>query len=296
MQINLEDDDNIGYIFILYPPDLNNNTILLKLLTDKNIIKILHGGESLDIPYLFDEFLLTKKNIINFCYNLYDTKFLCDYYNIINNKNNKCSIYYLLKDHNIITNDKLLKLQSIEENTGPMYLIHTDIYALDINILKYALYDVLYLPELLKRFLEKSKIYKNIIPNLTSFNYKYKKNIYFNNIEFENNINNMNLYYIINNNNKILLIDIWKLYYLNNIIDNFFKINYFKKFLNILTKAIIYYEIFNNIKIYNNNNIIINEINTIKHFIKIIKKHKFVYKIIKKYYYYIKNELKKYYI
>ena len=55
MQINLENDSDIGYIFILYPPSLikDNYDILIKLISDPETIKILHGAESLDIPYLF---------------------------------------------------------------------------------------------------------------------------------------------------------------------------------------------------------------------------------------------------
>jgi hypothetical protein len=299
MQINLENDDEYAYIFIIYPPDLNNNKILLNLLTCKNIIKILHGGESLDIPFLFDKLLITKDNINNFCNNLYDTKYICDYHNIINNINNKCSIYYLLVNHNIITNDKLLELESIEIRTGPMYLIHTDIYSLNINILRYALYDVIYLPQLLKYFL-KNEIYIYIIPNLTSLIYKYKKDIYFDHIKLEDYINNLNNYYFYKNNKKITLNNFWKIFNNisddNNIINNIKKINYFKKFINILTKYILYYNIHNyNIIIYNNNNKIY-KIDNINYLIKFIKKHHFFYKIIKQYNNNVKNELKKYFI
>ena len=65
MQMNLENNSNDGYIFVLYPPELSkeNNQILINLLTNTKIIKILHGSESLDIPYLFNQLLITKENI-----------------------------------------------------------------------------------------------------------------------------------------------------------------------------------------------------------------------------------------
>jgi ribonuclease D len=57
MQINLENDSNIGYIFVLYPPDLTkeNYDLLIKLISTPEIIKILHGAESLDIPYIVQD-------------------------------------------------------------------------------------------------------------------------------------------------------------------------------------------------------------------------------------------------
>jgi hypothetical protein len=65
-QINLEDDTNEGTIFIFYPPELNKEdcTTLIKLLTDPYIIKILHGGESLDIPYLLNQLLENDTELI----------------------------------------------------------------------------------------------------------------------------------------------------------------------------------------------------------------------------------------
>jgi hypothetical protein len=116
-QINMEiENENFGTIFVFYPPELNidQTNILIKLLTNKYIIKILHGGESLDIPYLFDQLLKTKDNIINFCYNLFDTKYLCEYGHIESNSNIvKCSIYYLLEEYKIITSKKFKDLESI---------------------------------------------------------------------------------------------------------------------------------------------------------------------------------------
>jgi hypothetical protein len=93
MQINLENDSNIGYIFVLYPPSLtkDNYNLLITLISIPEIIKILHGAESLDIPYLFNQVLITKKNVNGFCNNFYDTRYLCEYYQKENNIKSKCS-------------------------------------------------------------------------------------------------------------------------------------------------------------------------------------------------------------
>jgi ribonuclease D len=56
MQINIEDNTNIGHIFVLDPRRLKNKNVLINLLTSDKTIKVLHGSESLDIPYLFNKF------------------------------------------------------------------------------------------------------------------------------------------------------------------------------------------------------------------------------------------------
>lgn len=83
-QINLENDSNIGMIFVFYPPELSKSdtNILIKLITNEHMIKIIHGGESLDIPYLFDQVLKDTNLIYSFCKNLFDTKYLCEYAHI----------------------------------------------------------------------------------------------------------------------------------------------------------------------------------------------------------------------
>jgi hypothetical protein len=253
LQLNLENDSNKGYIFILYPPDLKNNNldILIKLLTHENMIKILHGGESLDIPYLFDQLLITKNNIDNFCKNFYDTKYLCDY-----KIKSNCSIYKLLLNTNIINNKKYDELDKIEDIIGPIYLIKIDIYNLDYNVLKYSLYDVIYLPELIKYFLKLDINNSNIISDISGLVSKYKRNIEINFINLEKIINIMNLFTINIDNKKYKLYEIWDIYF-NNLLEDFIKlyeINYFKAFIKIITKFILYSNIYNSFKIYNSKN------------------------------------------
>jgi len=270
MQINLESDNsNIGMIFVLNPTELKNNKILIKLLTTRHIIKILHGAESLDIPYLFNQLLITKENIDNFCCNFYDTKFLCDYYNLNNNITQKCSIYYLLLCHNIITKKKFDDLESIEEKTGPIYLIHINIHKLSLDVLKYSLYDVLFLPELIKTFLKLDISYTKIIPEVSCLVNKYKRNIEEEFNTLADSINNFNIYYIIDNNINVLLKDIWEAYYYivndsNKYYEKIKEIHYFKFFFEIITKYIVYSNLVKKFKIYSkNNNILIIKNNSI---------------------------------
>ena len=268
MQINLENDLNEGYIFVLYPPGLSkvNLDTLINLLTTKLIIKILHGAESLDIPYLFNQLLITKENINNFCVNFYDTKYLCDYNFIELNSSGKCSIYYLLVDNKIITQQKKDELEKIEERTGPIYLVHIDINKMPNDILKYSLYDVLYLPDLIKKFILKGPIYAVIIPEISCLVNKYKRQIEmeFNNLE--KLISSLNIYFIWENSKPIILKDIWEGYYwvLNDkhkYLEKLIQINYFKYFFEIMTKLMVYYNIIKYFKVYKNKKQTIENIN-----------------------------------
>jgi hypothetical protein len=245
MQIILQSDDNKANICILYPPQLNNEqyNILIKLLTFKNITKVIHGSESLDIPYLFNQlFKNNKKIIFKFIDNLFDTKYLCEYYHIENNIINKCSIYDLLLEFKIITKKKYKMLNNIENITGPVYTVTFDINNLSKELLEYALYDVLFLPELIKKFLNKNKIYTNLIPEISRLVFFHKRNITNNYSILDNIISKYNNYFIKVDNDNFKLND---LYYIiiniiNNDIINIIEITYFKKFLELIIKLIIY--------------------------------------------------------
>lgn len=259
MQMNLENDSNIGYIFVLYPPSLtkDNYNLLITLISIPEIIKILHGAESLDIPYLFNQVLVIKKNVNGFCSNFYDTRYLCEYYQKENNIKSKCSIYNLLLDFNIITQDKVTELENIENITGPIYLITMDIYNLNHEILKYSLYDVIYLIELIKKFINLGYVYTDLIPEITSLINKYKRSIEnkFNNLILL--INPLNINYIYDDHNRIILKDIWEIYYYtfsdnNNYLNNLREINYFKSFFEIITKCIVYSNILKYFKVHKN--------------------------------------------
>ena len=53
-------------------------------MANTNILKILHGAESLDIPYLIDDnFNLELEPSINFFLSMIDTRYMCEYLNII---------------------------------------------------------------------------------------------------------------------------------------------------------------------------------------------------------------------
>lgn len=250
-QLNLE-SKNVKTIFIFYPPMLGKDDLemLKKLLFNENII--IHGGESLDIPYLFSEIFKNKNEIIKFCKNLVDTKFQCEFYNYKNNFiEYKCKIYLLLKQMNVINEDKYNELIINEEKMGPIYDILIDINNLDKRLIKYSVYDVLYLPRLISKFINLD--HYNLIKETTNSIIILK---YFGlideNMELLNKLNN---FYIIKDNKLLLFNKIvnecseklkhqdTNFKYLNNI-------NYYKKFFNLVIKLSVYIYITNNIEYY----------------------------------------------
>jgi len=252
-QINLEDKTNNAYIFIFYPPALNikEYNILIKLLINPNNIKIIHGGESLDISYLFNTLFKQDSDLIKkFIKNLYDTKFLCEYYHIENNINSKCSIYNLLEEFKILSDKQIKYLENLEVKIGPIYTVEFNIDNLNINLIEYAMYDVLYLPTLLNKIINISKIYKNVIQEFTSIIYYHKKVDISQFKPLYDKINNLNNSFIIVNNNQLKLIDIYYYYYYhkfsNNLLIKLSEITYFKQFIETIIKYSIYNYIIDN--------------------------------------------------
>ena len=287
MQINLENDSNIGYIFLLCPPKLIISLeTLITLITQSRMIKILHGCESLDIPYLFNQLLITLDNINNFCNNFFDTKFICEYKNsekLINFKTlNKCSIYDVLLDDKIISQKQLDYLNKVDDDMGPIYLINIDVNNLDDNLTNYSLYDVLYLPELLKKNINDLNNEHLIISDILKIIFLYKRNIDTTFLKLELLINSVNNNFIFESKIPYNLNTLWT-YYFDVITDieciNILKnINFFKSFFKILSKYILYYNINKKFIIYKsiNNKTVINDFDYFNWF----EKYKYIYPLI----------------
>jgi hypothetical protein len=263
LQLNFEEtlsftNNNHNYIFVIDPNILNKQQtkIIIKLLCSKNIIKILHGGESLDIPYLLNQLLNNnKKNIKNFLLNLYDTKYLCEYHHLLNNIEKKCSIYDLYFEFNIINSERYYYLSNIENITGPIYTIMIDINNLTPKLLEYAVYDVLYLVSLYKEF--------------EKYNYKYISSIA-RTVFYYKRIPDNKYDLIISNNKSEMFYFILYTYIYPTKYYKLFQITYFKKFIeNILNYIII-----------NKHINILKHICWDKHFFHLIKK---IFYLIKKY-------------
>ena len=109
-------------------------------------------------------------------------------------------------------------------------------------------------------------VYIKLIPELTSLINKYKRSIdnMFNNLVLI--VNQLNINYIYDNSNRIILKDIWEMYYFtlsdkNQYLNNLKEINYFKYFCEIITKCVVYSNILKYFKVFQNKNDLSKKIN-----------------------------------
>ena len=248
-QMNFDTKEKKSFIYLFNPTDLSIEqlNVFRNLLNNNNIRFILHGGESLDLPYIFNNILIKKR--YPFLSNLIDTRYLCDYYHIENNIVNKCKINYLNKEMNVISQKQFEFLEKEEEKMGPIYKIIVDVKKLNDLLILYTITDVLYLPELVKKF-PNNNIYKYIISETLAFCIDSKEYLSIDkNISFSQYINSFNNSYLKSENNRFLLNDLF--YHIINIVNDpiinkLRSINFFKKQFDILLKYVIYRQIIKN--------------------------------------------------
>jgi hypothetical protein len=242
-------------IFLFYPPNIDIK-IFRKLLISDNIIKILHGSESLDIPYLYDN-IIGKEYRRDFCKNFFDTRYMCEYYNATNKVvNGKCRIYDLLLQMKVITQTKYDDLMKNDKMMGNIWDIFIDVRKLSNELAKYSIYDVLYLPQLYKAF-PNTDIYKYIIPDIANLNFelRYEKqlDVLFTNIS-QHNLTKYKLNFELNQRlylsfNEMYII-VFGYLLTNEMFDNLYKINYFRKFIEFIVKNILYNLLDSHIKLF----------------------------------------------
>ena len=258
-QILLEDDeikkkDDIVNIYLFYPPDLSDGQtkILINLLTHPEIKKILHGGESLDIPYLFNMLLKNEDDKIKFSLNLYDTKYICEYFHLVKKTKDKCKIYYFLKEMEIINNQQFDNLIKNEEEMGPIWFINLDINKLNKNVILYSSFDVLYLKELLNKLIKlNSEEEIDIISGMSSINFIYRLALPVHS-NYIDKISEYNVHMLFDNNKVgVKFNDIFDLYYYwynddIKIFSKFTEINFFKRLIQSIVKIYLYSNFTNN--------------------------------------------------
>ena len=191
--------------------------------------------------------------MIKFLKKVKDTKFMCESYNYENKlSENKCKIYHLLVQMNVIDKKQFDFLLKNEEDMGAIYNIFIDVKNMKKELIYYSAYDVLYLPKLIDSF-PNNDYYNYILPEITNI-IIFAKQINF----IEDNLlllNKFNTFYILINNNKLLFNDIYKQVIDRINFENLDKIlssNYFKKFFQMIYKFIIYIYITNNYEYYLN--------------------------------------------
>ena len=267
------DNKIIKKYYIIYPPILNSSIFKYfkhHIFSNVNILKILHGSESLDIPYIVDDFydyINELDLIIDFFNSMIDTRYLCEYLNIINKESKSCKIYDLLLTLNIINQTEKERLELNEEKMGKIYNINIDIYNLSSELILYAIHDVVYLVDAYSILLEKIiKVNpKDYYLLLDCIRYSFLEKKYISNIGDDkviiDNINNY--FYYLSSTVKINLVKSYEIIIndyktINISTNNLLNINFIKSNVNNLLKIIVYSIILKYHKVYAANNQLIN--------------------------------------
>lgn len=284
MQINFGE-----HVWIIDPRKYTEKYVKIiaeQLFLNDNIYKVLHGADSLDLPYVYNEILYDNKDdIIRMTKKLIDTRFLCEYTRHSKSEEGKCSIYNAMLYFDTITKTKFDDLEKINDSMGPVQNVMWDVDHLTKYHIEYAYYDVLYLNDFLVN------IYKKVIretPNLVRSYYYIMEIIRFVLLErrgvtnvigtqnfsnysspsskevgqlSKNIVNKMNNYSIKHNNENVTLVNLYEIvmdgYILKDgdkIVDLNFLVsnNYIKGVFPFVLKHVFYYVISINFKIQKN--------------------------------------------
>lgn len=255
-----EDKHKFNYIWILNPNDMTDvckKILIDNILTNYKIIKILHGSDSLDVPYIYKGLFEGNSDIFKkFVARMVDTRFICEHYKISQEEDKKCTIYGSLLDFDVIDQRKLDILTTIDARIGPKSDYPWDIHNLLDRHLEYTLYDVIYLKHLLlnikKKAIEKTpELEKSyyIIPQLVRLVYLQKRDLipYYDTIKQVVDI--ANNYWIIKKGDtpNPTLHSIYTSFIKDLIlkesqvnVNYMFGINYMRKYLTIFFKFIVY--------------------------------------------------------
>ena len=282
MQINFErlnsdNKDTTSHIFIINPgefDDYNKNLLIKYLMTNNSCYKILHGCDSLDLPYMYEILFNNDSKLIkDFTTTVFDTRFFCEYYKLTLGMEKKCSIYDALLFFEVIDKNKFDELNTIHDYMGPVQDISWNIKKMSSYHVKYALYDVLFLKYFLLNIYKLS--YKNtkkyfksylLIAPITRFIFIDKKEITKVILNCKKNIDPINNFHIKINGKNITLITIYN-EIINDLkinnwqidIQNILMVNYFRTGLVTVFKNIIYYLVIKHFTLYEKKNMIYNQ-------------------------------------
>ena len=278
-QMNYEHRETPKSMIIFVNPteldqDMMNNFIRL-IMCNKSIRKILHGSDSLDIPYIYENmFQGDTVKIIKFTRGLLDTRFLCEYYKLSKSEpsDNKCSIYDAVKYFGQISDEQHKTLDDILNAMPPVNDIIWNIHKLSDSHIKYAYHDVIYLKYFYYQIISKAAgnvpdnmkhdivfLYKNILTELTQFVYLERRGITFIMKTCEEEVNPINNYIVRgqDRSKNMKLIDVFKTIFSKIIvykpyadIDKILTVNYFKALITVIIKKMTYTIISKKYRIY----------------------------------------------
>lgn len=273
MQINFEtmpslENKTNSYIWIINPGEFIEERVqflVQYLMRNKYITKILHGADSLDIPYMFHEMFNDDFNTISdFAKGIIDTRFLCEFYKVSMNYDKKCSIYEALLSFETITQEKYDYLVDTHDKMGPVQDISWNIHKMSSFHILYGLYDVLFLKHFVNDIYKKAKAdipdqfnAYTYLPLITKLVYLDKHDIIDISKQIKNEIDSVNNYFIRKNNNILTLIKIYN-YVIDNMIlhelgidfSHLLGVNYYRSTIILLLKLIVYSIVTNNFTVF----------------------------------------------
>lgn len=299
-QLNFEHNVSLqSFILIISPNKLKSEIMHIfinMIICNKYIKKILHGSDSLDIPYIYEHMLQNDTiKIRRFTRTLIDTRFLVEYYklNLDQESNNKSRIYDENPDNStiyyfgLISKEKQNQLTHMLDEMPHVNDRQWNIAKMAKSQVLYAQYDVIFLKYFYYRILycaikncknqntnvnlncnkNTVALYKHVLFELTQFVYLENNKITFLSVKCKEEIDPMNNFMIKKNNNVYKLIDIYKevtsdLKTVNPYIqiNKILKINHFRKiFMDYITRKIVYTVLSTKYKIYKNKNTILSD-------------------------------------
>jgi hypothetical protein len=260
-------------VMLINPNELEStmiNNFVDLIICNQYIKKILHGADSLDIPYIYVHMLQNDtKKIIAFTKSLIDTRLLCEYYKLNRNEvmEYRCSIYdedpsrSAVYYFSVISKEQQHKLTKLFESLPPPREIEWNIHKLLSSQFSYAVRDVIYLKWFFykivhdaskdgKTDLDKKaiiRLYKYVLTELTQLVFLENNGITFLKNKCKEEVDIINNYFIRKTTGIVKMIDIY-----NQIssdlsttnpkveISRVIKVNHFKSLVLLVVKRIIY--------------------------------------------------------
>lgn len=273
-QLNFEHDISLKSIIMIVSPNELESIMMdnfIKLIMCNNLIKkILHGSDSLDIPYVYNYMLAEDADkIIKFTKEVIDTRFLCEYYklNRPDVTDNRCSIYdedpkrSAIYYFGVVNEQQQQKLTELLQSMPPPFDIEWNIHKMPKSRVLYAQYDVLFLKYFYYRIIhvatedeqtESGKkdiiiLYKHVLNEITQFVYLERNNLTFLMAKCKEEVDVVNNYFIKGKDSITKMIDIYNKIYTGLKtenpkvdIDTLLKVNHFKLPILTLIKRITY--------------------------------------------------------
>ena len=289
-QLNFEHNVDLRSIIMLVSPNeldkvITDNFINL-IMCNTSIKKILHGSDSLDLPYVYDHLLAKDNNkIIKFTKGLIDTRFLCEYYKLSRNEvsDSKCSIYdedptrSAIYYFGLVSTEQQNKLTELLASMPAPHDIVWNIFKMPKSQIYYAQYDVLYLKYFYYRIMNKAsqdedsdvgkkeilELYQNVLNELAQFIFLDHREIVLLVKKCKEDVDPVNNYFIRKGNSVLKLVEIFAdlSANINTVnpkvsLDKIIKVNYFKASVMTIVKRIIYGVVSRKCKIYKSKNIL----------------------------------------